>query len=237
MILEQEDAPLSGGKGTLGSVAVADPPSPASNLVQVDADLWAEMNRKQDAMQRLLEEIRVERAGGGSPPGLLRPPVVAKSMPENYVVWLGPEPRSGEVCLGARGRIMTVNDPTEYTKTCRDGKTIPIRGTVCGIRTTEYVDGGVTSIEFTRRCPPNHRYAGKLFAQIECPEHAAYLHLTTPDGKGRDRDGNKVFAFHLITPWIHKYEAMKRFRMNTRKMQEVDVDWVASDGIEMPPEE
>ena len=235
--MEREDAPMSGGKGTQGSVAVAEPPSPAPSVVQVDAALWAEMNRKQDAMARLLEQIQAERAGGGPPPGILRPPVVATSMPANYVVWLGSEPRSGEVYLGARGRIVTVNDTTEYHKVCRDGKTIPVRGTVCGVQTGEYVDGGVTSIEFTRRCPPNHRYAGKLFAPIECPEHAAYLHLTTPDGKGHDRDGNKLYAFHLITPWIHRYEALKRFRMSTRKMTEQDVDWVASDGVEMPPEE
>ena len=221
------------------STAVIDPPSPALNLVQVDAALWAELNRKQDAMQRMLEQILAERMPGAPSPGILRPPVVAKSMPANYVVWLGPEPRSGEVYLGARGVLRTINSDTTHTMVDGDGHGVKktIRGTECAIRTSEYIDGGVTSIEFTRRCPPNHKYAGKLFAQIDCPEHAAYLHLTTPDGKGRDRDGNKLYVFHLITPWIHKYEAMKRFRMNTRKMQEMDVDWVASDGVEMPPEE
>ena len=226
-----------GSTGRQGPAAVADPPSPASSVVQVDAALWAEMNRKQDAMQMLLEQILAERAPGAPPPGILRPPVVAKSMPDSYVVWLGPEPASGEVYLAARGRLMTVNSDEVFQKTDQAGKTRPIKGTVCGLRTTEYSDGGMTSIEFTRRCPPSHKYAGRLFAEIECPEHAAYLHLTTPDGKGRDRDGHKLFAFHLITPWIHKYEALKRFRMNRRKMEEVDVDWVASDGVEMPPEE
>ncbi len=227
------------GAGSQGPVAVADPPSPAPSVVQVDAALWAEMNRKQDAMQMLLEQIQAERVPGAPPPGILRPPVVAKDMPHNYVVWLGPEPASGEVYLGARGVLRTINSDTAHQMVDGDGhgKLKSIKGTECAAVTAEYIDGGTTSIEFTRRCPASHKYAGRLFAQIDCPEHAAYLHLTTPDGKGRDREGNKLYSFHLITPWIHKYEALKRFRMNRRKMEEVDVDWVASDGVEMPPEE
>jgi len=218
--------------------AVADPPqSDTKKLIQVDADLWAEMNRKQDAMQRMLEQIHAERAAGGPTPNILRPPVIAKSLPPNYVVWLGPEPPSGELYLGARGRVTTVNSDETTVMTDGDGHGKPrtIRGQICASRTTEYSDSGMTSIDFIRRCPSGHKYAGRLFAELDCPEHAAYMHLTTPDGKGHDRDGhNKLYAFHLIGDWIPKYQNLVRFRMNARKAAEVDVDFVASDGVEMP---
>ena len=219
--------------------AVADPPPSDKKLIQVDADLWAEMNRKQEAMQRLLEQIQSERSVGGPTPNIVRTPVVAKGMPPNYVVWLGPEPRSGELYLGARGRVTTINADTATQMIDGDGqgKLRTIRGQICASRTTEYSTSGTTSIDFIRRCPPGHKYSGRLFAELDCPEHAAYMHLTTPDGKGNDREGNKLYAFHLTSDWIAKYKSLVRFRMNLRKASEEGVDWVGSDGVEMPPEE
>lgn len=219
--------------------AVADPPPSDRKLIQVDADVWSEMVRKQSAMERLLEQIQAERAAGGPTPNIVRPPIIAKNLPPNYVVWLGPEPRSGELYLGARGRVTTINSPETSQMTDGDGqgKLKTIRGQICAVRTTEYSDSGMTSIDFIRRCPTGHKYAGRLFAELDCPEHAAYMHLTTPDGKGHDRDGNKLYAFHLTSGWIPKYQNLVKFRMNSRKAAEVDVDWVASDGVEMPFEE
>ena len=231
-----QEAPDLRAQGT----AVADPPPESGKkLIQVDADVWAEMVRKQGTMERMLEQMRSERAAGGPTPNILRPPVVAKNMPPNYVVWLGAEPRSGELYLGAKGRVTTVNSPETTTMIDGDGHGKPrtIRGQICAVRTTEYADSGMTSIDFIRRCPSGHKYAGRLFAELDCPEHAAYLHLTTPDGKGHDKDGNKLYAFHLIGDWIPKYQNLVRFRMNARKAAEVDVDFVASDGVEMPFEE
>lgn len=230
-----QEAPDLRAQGT----AVAEPPPSDKQLIQVDANLWAEMQRKQDAMQRLLEQIQSERAVGGPTPNILRPPVVAKSLPPNYVVWLGPEPRSGELYLGARGTLRTINSDETTVMTDGDGHGKPrtIRGQICALRTSEYADSGTTSIEFTRRCPANHKYAGRLFAELFCPEHAAYMHLTTPDGKGHNKDGDKLYAFHLIGDWIPKYQNLVRFRMNLRKASEMDVDWVASDGVEMPFQE
>ena len=234
----REDIPPTGGQG---GAAVVDQPLPTSGkpLIQVDADLWAEMVRKQSAMERMLEQMQSERAVGGPTPNIVRAPVIAKNMPANYVVWLGPEPRSGELYLGARGRVKTINSPetTQTTDGDGQGKLKTIRGQICAVRTTEYADSGMTSIDFIRRCPANHKYAGRLFAELDCPEHAAYLHLIAPDGKGKDREGNKLYAFHLISGWIDKYKNLVHFRMNRRKAAEVDVDWVASDGVEMPFEE
>ena len=57
----REDTPPTGGQG---GTAVADPPQSDKKLIQVDADLWAEMVRKQGAMERMLEQIQAERADG-----------------------------------------------------------------------------------------------------------------------------------------------------------------------------
>jgi len=221
------------------ATAVADPPPSDRKLVQVDADVWAEIVRRQGAMERMLEQIQAERAAGGPTPNIIRPPVVAKTMPPNYVVWLGTEPRSGDLYLGAKGTVTTVNSEETTVMTDGDGHGKPrtIRGQLCAFRTTEYSDSGMKSIDFIRRCPSGHKYAGRLFAELDCPEHAAYLHLIAPDGKGHDKDGNKLYAFHLIGDWIPKYQNLVRFRMNARKAAEVDVDFVASDGVEMPFEE
>jgi len=223
--------------------AVIDPPKaevPAPTagptVIKVDAELWAKILQEREQTQALLDQIRTERLQPDGPVGSVRRPIVARAMPPHYVVWLGPEPKSGQVYRSVRGTVQVINSDKQYEMVDGngDGKKRTIRGTENTGVLGEYVDAGRTSIDFVHRCPPNHRYAGRLFAVLTCPEHAAWLHLFTPDGRGRDRDGNKVYAFHLAGNWIQKYQVMKDVRMNQRKMQEVDVDWVASDGVEMP---
>lgn len=230
-----------------GAAAVVEPSEPnqgtaePKRLVTVDKEYLDEILRRQNQTDELLRQFMAQ-AKAPQRPGLSMPtgrPIIARATPPNYVVWLGPEPPSGgELCRPARGVMQTFTDDKTYTMTDGDGRGIKktVKGTTHSGVYGEYVDAGVTSIEFKYRCPTGHKHAGKLYAEILCPEHAAYLHLTAPDGKGRDRDGNKLYAFHLTHTFAHKYEALKRFRLNQRRMEEQDVDWVASDGVEMPPE-
>lgn len=45
-----------------------------------------------------------------------------------------------------------------------------VRGT---IRKGRYFDAGRTEVTFARRLPSGHQYAGKLYAELRCPEHAS----------------------------------------------------------------
>ena len=79
-------------------------------------------------------------------------------------------------------------------------------------------------------------HAGRLFADIECAEHAAYLHLSAPNGRGGDTSNNPLFRFHLPPDWVERYKYLKQTRFASRKAEESDVEWVMQGGNEMPLE-
>lgn len=181
----------------------------------------------------LVEELRALRA---FMPALHFPtaaPIIAKPMPPNYSVWMGPEPPNDvQLCMSARGRVRCIPKREEFTMTDGDGhgKTRTITGTTHGGMTTDFIDSGFTSIEFDNRCPPGHKYAGRLYARIDCPEHAAYLQLTA----GKDRQGNQMFKWFLVTQFRNMYEQLKRSHMRKREVESIEIEDVGSQGSAMP---
>jgi len=161
-------------------------------------------------------------------------------MPAMYAVWLGPEPPDGgEICFRARGHIRTVNSPNKVEMVDGHGHGTKrlISGTVIAVRTTEYLDNLYSSIEFTRRCPSGHRYAGRLYAELDCVEHAAWLWLTMPNGRGGDTNNAPLLKLFLPPVLAPKFERLKQTRFNLRKADEAAVDYVLTGGMEMPPME
>jgi len=247
-----EHAPVTEkGSTQVAATAVAEPAvttPDAPRIMTVDQDLLAELVRAQQRTADMLAGfLHAQKKHPVEPVTYIDPqayptarPVIQGDMPPGYAIWLGPDPPpGGEICFRARGRVQVIMDrETPYKMIDGDGrgKEQIVKGTTVKFRTTDYVDQGYTSVEFTRRCPPNHKYAGRLFADIECAEHAAYLHLSAPNGRGGDTSNNPLFRFHLPPSWVEKYKYLKDTRFASRKSEQSDVEWVMQGGSEMPQE-
>lgn len=236
--MANKQPPASGGTGTIEpEMTVAD------RSVVTRADFDAAISGLRDQIAGILTQVRATAAErpctdrrpevASYPTGK---PIIQGAMPTDYVVWLGPEPPDGgEICFRARGHVRTVADDRPVSMKCYDGKAIQVSRTTVAVRTKEYVDSLFTSVEFKERCPSGHKYAGRLYAPVECLEHAVYLWLSAPNGKGGDGDGRPLFKFFIHPSHVGRYQQLKESRFNQRKMQEAEVDWVASDGVESPP--
>lgn len=217
---------------TAPAIAEVTPPQPPPPLIsREDRDLYNEVLRLRASNQRLIDELKEKQRIG--PSYTTARHVSSAPMPANYVVWIGPDPIGEvELCLSAKGRVETFPDLTPVTMKDGDGqgkeRTIS-KTTNIGL-TGKYIDQGFTSIEFRHRCPPRHKYAGRPWATIYCPEHAAWLSLTA----GKDRDGNKMFAWFLHPKWAADFHQLKRYRLNRMRMEQMEVEEIMETGQEMP---
>lgn len=219
---------LPGNPMDLGPAEVPeDGPSPTIPFVD------PEMERLRARNLELLEELTTLRAQQTGPIFPTARPIIQRPMPPNYGVWLGPEPPEDvQLCLSARGRVRCIPKREEFTMIDGDGhgKKTTVTGTTHGGTTSSYIDSGYTAIEFTDRCPLNHKYAGRLYARIDCPEHAAWLQLTA----GKDREGHQLFVWFLVTPFKSMYDQLKRSNMRRKEIETIEVEDVMSRGEEMP---
>ena len=201
-------------------------PAPSGPLVDPEMERLRQHYLDIIEEHRFLKSIQAPHFPSGKP-------IISKPLPPNYVVWLGPEPPTGvQLCMSSRGRVKAIPRREEFTMVDGGGhgKTRTVSGTTHGGLTTEYIDNGFTSIEFDDRCPPNHKYAGRLYARIDCPEHAAYLQLTA----GKDREGHQLFVWFLVAQFKSMYDQLKRSHMRKKELETVEVEDVMSHGNAMP---
>ncbi len=201
-------------------------------IAKVDAETKAELERMRQANLALYEELQTLRAQVAAFP--TAKPIVSKPLPKNYVVWLGPEPELGELYLSAKGTITTFSKREGVDMIDGDGE-----GKQRKVYRTQHTgvygpwrDSGRTSIDFVNRCPANHKFAGRLWAEILCPEFAASLELTA----GKDRDGKRMLQFFFATAeWHGKFAALVKAQMQRRQVQESLAAEVTHGGVPMPP--
>ena len=239
--------PEPGRTGSATAVMEEEPEEqPEPRLIDTgNAEHESELERLRNANAAMLEELvqtrkALQREFGSVPSFTTGAPIISKPLPNQYVVWLGPEPpEDGQICFAVRGVIKVIPNTDRITMIDGDGdgkpRTISKTSNLGIVVANPYVDAGRTSIEFRYRCPSNHKYAGKLWASLFCPEHAAWLYLSAPDGQGGDRNLGRLFAFHLGPDWRVKYEAMKKSKMRKREIEHMEVEDVWTHGVEMPP--
>ncbi len=232
--------------GPATATAVLDEPAPVEAPSIIDPndeqeEAETEMLRAQNAA--LIEELKQARMAlkANLPTGLPYPTAKAQisvDMPPNYVVWLGPDPLPGrDLSMSVKGRVGQITDMTPHEKrsTHGDGRAFIVSGTSHRGLTTEFINQGYTSLEFRYRCPANHKYAGKLWARLDCPEHAARLWITAPNGMGGDREHRPLFVFKFtLTDWKNKYEIMKKSRMQRRQTEMIEQEDVMENAVDMP---
>lgn len=232
---------------TMGVEEEVPDPKPEPRLIDMgNPEIDSELGRLRNANAAMLEELAQARKAlqqkFGAVPSFVGQPIISKPLPGNYVVWLGPEPpEDGQICFAVRGVVKVIPNTDKITMIDGDGdgkpRQISKTSNLGIVEGNPYVDAGRTSIEFRYRCPSNHKYAGKLWANVYCPEHAAWLYLSAPDGQGGDRNLGRLFVFHLCQDWRVKYEAMKKSKMRTREIEHMEVEDVWTHGVEMPPAE
>lgn len=206
-------------------------PSP---ILKVDEETDREIRIERAAYMKLLDEwkaLKQEKAAWDAMP--VRPPIIAKPLPPNYVVYLGPEPPpNAELRMSARGRVVTIPDSKEYASVDGDGDGKPktVRRTTNVGHTGQYVEDGYSDIYFEHRCPSGHKYAGRLWAEILCPEHAAWLHLT----RGRDSEGHRMFVFHLLPDVSAQYVQLRDSNMRKLRQTDREIEEIMTRGEPMP---
>lgn len=177
-------------------------------------------------------QAAVAAGGGGQIAG--GPTVlVSKPMPANYVVYLGPEPpAAAELRMSALGRVETIPDRQVFHDVDGggDGKRKAVRNTVNAGHTGRYLEDGYSDIYFEHRCPPNHKYAGRPWAEILCPEHAAWLYLT----RGKNREGERMLVFMLTTDYRAQYELLRDSNMRKLHQTDRDVEEIMTKGEPLP---
>lgn len=184
--------------------------------------------------ERVLEEWKAlksaQAAGGMAVP---QRPIISKPLPPNYVVWLGPlPPPHVELRFAVKGHVEVLPDGKEYQAVDGGGygKLMPVKGTSNSGVTGRYLDTGQEDIFFQEVCPPNHKYAGRPWAPILCPQHAAYLWLD----RGKDREQNRMLVFFLTPDFRVSYERMRDSNMRKMHEQDRDVEEIMTHGEAMP---
>ena len=185
--------------------------------------------------ERMLEEwktLRSAKAVAGGPITVQRP-IISKPLPPNYAVWLGPlPPPNAELRFAAKGHVEALPDGKMYQSVDGDGygKAMAVRGTTNSGITGRYLESGQEDIYFQDTCPANHKYAGRPYAPILCPQHAAYLWLD----RGKDREGNRMLVFFLTTDFRVSYERMRDSNMRKMHEQDRDVEEIMAHGEAVP---
>lgn len=194
----------------------------------IDADLVRHRMQYDELMEQLKtahEELRILKSQGVVQQG---PAIVmAKTPPRNHVVWLGPELTNGaQLCFAARGRVRMQPKAGGVKMIDGDGmgkERLVFKTEHTGV-SLGYISSGYESIEFVYRCPASHRFAGRLWAEIKCPHHAAWLQLTA----GFDRDRNKMFHWELIQEWKDVMRQLVEVQMREDGIRKANVDWLMS---------
>jgi hypothetical protein len=221
---------------------LSDPPKIVTTEDEIREQAEMDLLRAQNTA--LLEELKQARDALKSSVTELGLPLptskarVSKDLPPNYVVWLGTEPLGDtELRMVAKGRVGQLTHNDVIMKTPQRGKRepFPVSRTTHGGLTGEFINQGYTKIRFDSRCPANHRYAGKLWARIDCPEHAAWLFITAPNGRGGDIDQHPLYAFRFtLESYKNRYELLKRTHLQRRQAELLDQEDVMSDAVDMP---
>lgn len=209
--------------------------SGASTLLKATAEREREIGAMRQISQAQYDEwqaMKVEREVLGLP-AVPQRAIISKPLPANYVVYVGTLPPSHvELRMAAKGRVEMIPDGKQYVSTGGRGGGKPklIRDTTNAGLTGRYLDAGYTDIHFEHRCPPGHKFAGRPWAEIQCPEHAAWLQLT----RGKDRDGNRMFVFHLTPEYTTRYTQLRDSNMRKLKEQDRDIETILTQGEPMP---
>lgn len=192
-----------------------------------------EMEKLRFRNQQLMEELRLMKKLKGFPTSK---PIISKPLPANYCVWLGPEPvEDTQLSLPVKGTVKCIPCSDKFPMVDGDGKGKErmISGTTHSGVTSEWMDHGYSSVDFEHRCPPNHKYSGRLYGEILCPEHAAYLQLTA----GRDKKGTQMFAWYLTDQFRVRYEVSKQARLRRNQIENQEIQEIQERGQIVPLED